>query len=83
MSRIFECILNKVCKGKVQEPFSANDVIDCLGTSTPFLGKHASDPNNPLKKNYGNEYFIRVGVGSYKINPKYRKCPEKVTRILN
>jgi len=75
MSRIFKCILEKVCKGIIKEPFRAKDVIDCLGPSIPFLGKHAIDPNNPNKIIYGNPYFIRVGKGLYKINPKYKTCP--------
>lgn len=75
MSQIFKCILDKVCKGKVIEPFNAKDVIECLGTSIPFLGKHSIDPNNPDKKIYGNPYFIRVRRGFYKLNPKYKTCP--------
>lgn len=75
MSRIFKCILNKVCTGKIKEPFKAADVLECLGTSIPFLGKHAIDPNQPNKTILGNPYFIRVGRGLYKINPKYKKCP--------
>jgi hypothetical protein len=75
MSRIFKCILNKVCKGIVKEPFRVKDVIDCLGTSTPFLSKHSIDLNDVNKKYMGNPYFIRVSRGLYKINPKYKTCP--------
>tara|TARA_R110002049_G_scaffold185921_1_gene354190 strand:+ start:1696 stop:1923 length:228 start_codon:yes stop_codon:yes gene_type:complete len=75
MSRIFKCILNKVCKKIIKEPFSAFDVRDCLGPSKSFLSKHAIDPNNPDKIIYGNCYFIRVSRGRYKINPKYKICP--------
>lgn len=74
MSSIFKCILEKVCKGKVQEPFKAKDVLECLGTSIPFLSKHSIDKGNPNKTVYGNPYFIRVGEGLYKINPLYKKC---------
>lgn len=75
MSRIFKCILDKVCKGKIKEPFRTIDVIVCLGPSTPFLAKHSIDFNEPNKKYMGNPYFIRVGRGLYKINPKYKTCP--------
>ncbi len=73
-SKIFECILNKVCKG-LKEPFTVQDVIDCLKTSKPFLAKHAIDPKNKHKKVYGTPYFIRTSEGKYKINPKYKTCP--------
>lgn len=75
MSRIFKCILYKVCKGEVKEPFRASDVIECLGNSTPFLSKHAIDPLNKNKNIMGNPYFIRVGRGLYKINPEFKNCP--------
>ena len=75
MSKIFKCILDKVCKGQVTEPFNASDVIECLGTSIPFLAKHSVDPNNRYKKIYGRPYFIRVATGLYKINPQYKTCP--------
>lgn len=75
MSRIFKCILNKVCLKKIKEPFRVKDVIDCLGTSTPFLAKHSIDPNDANKKYMGNPYFIRVSRGLYKINPDYKTCP--------
>lgn len=75
MSRIFNCILNKVCRQIVSEPFKANQVSDCLGSSIPFLSKHAIDPLNPNKIIYGRPYFIRVGTGKYIINPKYKTCP--------
>ena len=78
MSRIFNCILNKVCKGNIKEPFRVKDVIDCLGTSTSFLGKHSIDPVDLYKIVYGKPYFVRVGRGVYKINPKFKDC-SKVT----
>lgn len=74
MSKIFNCILNKVCKGKVKEPFKVNDVIDCLRSSTPFLAKHSIDPLNDNKIILGHPYFIRVGRGLYKINSKFKDC---------
>ena len=75
MSTIFNCILEKICKGFVVEPFRVNDVIDSLGTSKPFIAKHAIDPKNKNKIILGNPYFIRVGRWLYKINPKFKTCP--------
>ncbi len=74
MSRIFNCILKKVCKKEVKEPFRVKDVVECLGSSTPFLAKHSIDPNNENKIILGNPYFIRVSIGLYKINPKFKNC---------
>ena len=73
-SKLFECILNKVCKG-MSEPFTVRDVIDCLKTCKSFLAKHAIDPKNKQKKIYGTLYFIRESRGKYIINPKYKTCP--------
>lgn len=73
-SRIFRCILRKVCNG-MEQPFKVEDVIDCLNTSKSFLSKHAIDPKNKEKKVYGNPYFIRINRGEYMINPKYKTCP--------
>ena len=73
-SKIFECILNKVCNC-LNEPFRVNDVIECLKTSKSFLSKHAIDPKNKKKKVYRTPYFIRQSRGKYIINPKYKTCP--------
>jgi|NorSeaMetagenome_1021524.scaffolds.fasta_scaffold11152_3 hypothetical protein len=73
-SKLFECILNKVCKG-MSEPFTVRDVIDCLKTCKSFLAKHAIDLKNKQKKIYGTPYFIRESRGKYIINPKYKTCP--------
>ena len=73
-SKIFRCILNKVCNG-LNEPFGANDVKNCLKKSKTFLAKHAIYPKNKQKNVYGNPYFIRKGRGQYIINPKYKTCP--------
>lgn len=55
--------INKVCREKIREPFGVKDVIECLGTSTAFLSKHAINPQNVNKKIGGKSYFIRVGRG--------------------
>lgn len=73
-SKIFECILRKVCNG-LNEPFTVNDVVECLKNSKPFLAKHAIDPKNKQKKIYGTPFFIRESRGKYIINPKYKTCP--------
>ncbi len=74
MSKIFSCILSKICNSKTKEPFRVADVIDCLGSSTSFLAKHAINENSITKQAEGKTYFIRVGEGQYKINPKFKKC---------
>ena len=73
-SKIFECILRKVCNG-LNEPFTVNDVVECLKNSKPFLAKHAIDPKNKQKKIYGTPFCIRESRGKYIINPKYKTCP--------
>ena len=70
-SKLFECILNKVCKG-MSEPFTVRDVIDCLKTCKSFLAKHAIDPKNKQKKIYGTPYFIRESRGNISLIPNIK-----------
>jgi hypothetical protein len=74
-SNLFKGILKLVCDKKIKEPFKVFDVKSVLKTSTPFLSKHCIDPTDPKKKATGNSYFIRVSIGSYKINPSFKTCP--------
>jgi hypothetical protein len=75
MSKLFNCILKKVCAGQVAEPFRVKDVLDCLNTSTPFLSKHCVDKFDKSKVATGNPYFIRIARGQYIINPDFKTCP--------
>ena len=61
-SKIFKCILGKVCNG-LNEPFVAHDVIDCLRKSKPFLAKHAIDPKNKKKESLWKTIFHKTRSG--------------------
>ena len=72
-SKLFNCILEKVCKKEITEPFRAID-FDCLSKSRAFLAKHSVDENKPNKKIYGNAYFEREKRGLYIIKNEYLNC---------
>ena len=77
-SKLFEEILEKVCTGKLKEPFGSKDkyVDQILRNNPSFLSKHSTNEKGiyDKKKKKGYPYFMRVERGCYMINPLYKNC---------